>query len=243
MDNPSNMRNSILATALSAIIIAVLAFMLYISFEVYAYSKVISEAITIAESLAIIAIGLALINRNFKEVVRPKNLALSIIFGILLYAAQFAIAYIPSFVWYTPPLNYFATALFVYLPQGLIVSVLLILTDNAYGSIFMMIIPFYIISMIAFFNPIWTPFYFSMAALAEIIILSGKKERITSALGSIMFSSADAFLASQFMLFNFGVYQPPLIQLSSALIDIVFAALGAFIGLAVGRKAKTAWRP
>jgi len=243
MDNPSNMRNSLLAAVLSLLIIAVLALMLYISFEVYAYSKVMSEVITVAESLIIITIGLALVNRKLKEVVRPKNLALSITFGILLYAAQFAIAYIPSFVWYTPPLNYFATALFVYLPEGLIVSVLLMLSDNAYGSIFMMIIPFYIISMVAFFNPIWTPFYFSMASLAEIVILAGKKEYLTSALGAVVFSATDAFLASQFMLFNFGVYQPPMIQLSSALIDIIFAVLGAFIGIAVGKKAKTAWRP
>ncbi len=243
MDNPSNMKNSLLATFLSIIIIAILAFLMYVSFSIYASSKAISEVITLSESLIILTIGLTMINRKLKEVVKPRNLALSITFGILLYAAQFAIAYLPSFIWYTPPLNYFATALFVYIPESLIVSVLLVLTDNAYGSVFMMMIPFYIISMLAYFNPIWTPFYFSMASLAEIVILAGKKEYITSALGALAFSAADAFLASQFLLFNFGVYQPPMVQLSSALVDTIFAAIGAFAGIAVGKKAKTAWRP
>jgi hypothetical protein len=237
------MRNSLLASVLSVIIIAVLSLLLYISFEIYAYSKTLSEIITLIESLVIIVIGLALISKRLKEAVSPKNLALSITFGVLLYAAQWAIAYVPAFVWYTPPFNYFATALFVYLPEGIIVSVLLVLTESAYGSLFMMIIPFYIISMISFFNPVWTPFYFSMASLAEIVIFAGKREYMTVALASIVFSATDAFLASQFMLFNFGVYQPPVIQLSSVFIDIIFSIFGAFLGLAIGKKAKTAWRP
>jgi len=66
---------------------------------------------------------------------------------------------------------------------------------------------------------------------------------MTAALASIGFSATDAFLASQFMLFNFGVYQPPVIQLSSVFIDIIFSIFGAFLGLAIGKKAKTAWRP
>ena len=244
MDDPSNMnKNQSSMIVLFFLALAVLLALLYLDFYLYGTKKLLSERITITESLLVVGLGAFVVRKQLRGAFRPKIIALSVTFGVLLYAAQWAIAYVPAFVWYTPPISYFATAILVYLPQGLIVSALIVLTDFTPGSIFLMIVPFYVISMIAFFNPIWTPFYFAMASMAEVFLTVGRDGKLSAILSSSAFSLADAAFASQFMLFNFGVYQPPQVQLLSALVDVVFSVIGAALGIGVGMKAKQAWRP
>ena len=225
------------------VVASFLVILMYMSFIIYSDSKVYSEYITLFESVVLVLIGLAISSKKLASSAKPKIIALSVTFGVLLYVAQFLIAYLPAFVLYTPPLSYFATALFVYLTQGLIISALLSLTDSASGSLFILAVPFYVISMISYFNPIWTPFYFAEASAAELILALGSGGYLTAFLSSLSFNVADATLASQFLLFNFGVFQPPNVQLTSVLVDIAFAAVGAALGLPIGKKAKAAWRP
>lgn len=240
MDDPSNMgARDAVAVGVALVSIAAMAALTYITFIVYG-TPYISEAITLAESLAIIALGALILRRRMRPTYR--QVALAVAFGVLLYVAQFLIAYLPGFVWNTPPFEYIATPVFVYLPEGLILAALAALYPEQ-GTYLIMMVPFYIISMIAYFNPIWTPFYFAWAMMGEAGLAMFRDKRVAAVASAILASAADAFMVSQFTLFNFGYYTLPSVLMISALSDVALAAVGAAVGLGIGIRARSAWRP
>ncbi len=230
--------------AFDAVLIAIMALISYLTFLWYPSNKFESVWITIAESLIIVIAGAALLlhGKYFKEV-DLKFITIPVTFGLLLYAEQWLTSYAPAFVWYTPPMSWFVVALLIYLPEGIIIAALVALVDRP-GSMLIAIIPFYIISMVSYFNPIWTPFYFAWAFAGEIILVIGGTSTRAKAIGvAFAMAVADTFLVSQYSLFNFGVYTLPALNVLTGIENAAFALIGAAVGYGIGRKARNAWKP
>ncbi|MDG7036655.1 MAG: hypothetical protein JRM72_04625, partial [Nitrososphaerota archaeon] len=147
--SPSNMGIVIGSAVIAAILIAIN----YTLFSLY-HGSSIAEWETIAVASALIIGGLAVsISKGFPKNFSEKDMALTVSFGVLLYVAQFVTGFVPAFVYYVPPISYVATDLLIYLPQGIIFAALITMVHKP-GSIFSMMVPFYILSMISYFNPI-----------------------------------------------------------------------------------------
>jgi len=227
-----------------SVLIAIMAIISYLTFLWYPSDKFESVWITVAESLIIVIVGAAILLRGkyFKEV-DLKFITIPVTFGLLLYAEQWLTMYAPAFVWYTPPMSWFATALLIYLPEGIIIAALVALVDRP-GSMLIAMVPFYIVSMISYFNPIWTPFYFAWALAGDITLAIGGTSIRAKAIGTAFsMAVADTFLASQYLLFNFGAYTPPAIVVLTGVENATFALIGAAVGYSIGVKARKAWKP
>lgn len=244
MDDPSMLSGTIKAVTFDIVFAAAMAALAYAVFLWYPASRVEAVWITLAESLVIVLAGVAVMTRGrFSSQVDLKLITVPVTFGVLLYAAQWLTSYAPSFVWYTPPISWVITGLLIYLPEGIIIAALVAVIEKP-GSILMAMIPFYIISMVSYFNPIWTPFYFAWALAGEIILGIGRAPLAARAIGATFaVAVADTFLASQYMLFNFGVYSPPALNVLTGMENVVFALVGAAIGYGIGIKARNAWKP
>jgi len=243
MDDPSMQSGTFKIVAADFVFIAVLSIISYDVFLWYSFNKFESTWITLAESLVVILIGSLMVTKKFTHEIDLKIITVPVTFGILLYAAQWLTSYAPSFVWYTPPISWFITGLLIYLPEGIIIAALIAVVERP-GSILIAVIPFYIISMISYFNPIWTPFYFAWALAAEIILCIEKAPLSVRAIGATFAAAvSDTFLASQYMLFNFGVYALPSVTVLTGIENAIFALIGAAIGYGIGIKARNAWKP
>lgn len=230
--------------AFDAVLIVVMSSISYFTFLWYSSNKFESAWISVVESLIIVIVGAAILLRGkyFKEV-DLKFITIPVTFGLLLYAEQWLTSYAPAFVWYTPPMSWFATALLIYLPEGIIIAALVALADRP-GSMLIAMVPFYIVSMISYFNPIWTPFYFAWALAGDITLAIGGTSIRAKAIGTAFsMAVADTFLASQYLLFDFGVYAPPAINVLTGVENVAFALIGAAAGYSIGIKARKAWKP
>ncbi|MDG7043796.1 MAG: hypothetical protein JRN19_02105 [Nitrososphaerota archaeon] len=228
----------------SAVIAAILIAINYTLFSLY-HGSSIAEWETIAVASALIIGGLAVsISKGFPKNFSEKDMALTVSFGVLLYVAQFVTGFVPAFVYYVPPISYVATDLLIYLPQGIIFAALITMVHKP-GSIFSMMVPFYILSMISYFNPIWTLFYFGWAGAAELVIWLGKDGLRLSgaAMISLLFGVADAALVAIFSLFVMGVYTLPILSGITAASAGVFCAVGGALGYFAGRKGRSVWKP
>jgi len=228
----------------SAWIAALLIAINYALFRLY-HGNSLAEWETIVVATALLAGGLALsVSKGFPKNFSEKDIALTVSFGVLLYVAQFVTGFVPAFVYYVPPISYVATDLLIYFPQGIIFAALITMVHKP-GSAFSMMVPFYILSMIAYFNPIWTLFYFGWAGAAELVIWLGKDGlRLTGAVMlSLLFGVADAALVAIFSLFIMGVYTPAALSAITAASAGVFCAVGGGIGYFVGTRGRSVWKP
>ncbi|MEM0122911.1 MAG: hypothetical protein QXO68_01235 [Conexivisphaerales archaeon] len=243
MDDPSMISGTIKVVAFDLVLVAVMAALAYSIFLWYPVNKFGAVWLTLAESTVIVLAGAAvMVHEKFSTQVDLKLITISVTFGVLLYAAEWLTSYAPSFVWYTPPISWIINGLLIYLPEGIIIAALIAVIGKP-GSVLMAMIPFYIISMVSYFNPIWTPFYFAWALAGEIVL--GIRAPLAARVFGATFAVAiaDTFLVSQFMLFNFGVYAPPALNVLTGMENAIFALVGAAIGYEIGIKARNAWKP
>lgn len=244
MDDPSMLSGTIKAIVSDIVLAVIAAAVAYAVFLWYPSNRFEAVLLTLVESVIMIIAGATvMVHAGFSSHVDLKLITVPVTFGVLLYAAQWLTSYAPSFVWYTPPISWVITGLLIYLPEGIIIAAMIAVVEKP-GSILIAMIPFYIISMVSYFNPIWTPFYFAWALAGEMILgIKGVPLAVRAIGATFAVAIVDTLLVSQYMLFNFGVYALPAITVLTGVENAVFALVGAAVGYGIGIKARNAWKP
>ncbi len=186
--------------------------------------------------------GLMLISFKFgveKNPLKTIDFAIIAMFVALMTVVDFGSMFVPglSILWYGAP--QIAGPLLYYFPLGIVVAAALKLSPKPWSA-FILIFIYSIIGQVLFFNPIW--FARSLIAMfaIEAFYLTTKRGTLKSLmLLGLMFGILYSVAGIVFQIYTWGFWQPLFITLPEALLAGVMMAVGAFLGFALGDRAKT----
>lgn len=164
---------------------------------------------------------------------------------IALFAALFMVVdagsmFTPGLVglWYILP--QFAGGILAYFPMAILLTATLKLSPKP-GTAFTLLIVYGIIAtLILFFNPVW---FFRIIVLAlgvEAYHITSERGKTSSLmLGGLMFGIMISSSAAIFQIYSWAYWQPLFMTLPAAIFAGIMATIGAFLGSALGERAKT----
>jgi hypothetical protein len=198
----------------------------------YAYSAIM---IAIFGALMLIAIKFGVEKSPLKTI----DFAIIVMFVALMTVIDFGSMFVPglSILWYGVP--QIAGPLMYYFPLGIAVAAALKISPKP-GSAFTLILVYSIIGQVFFFNPIWLIRSVIACLAIEAYYLTSKRGTLSSLmLLGFMFGTLYSVAGIVFQIYTWGLWQPLFITIPQAVLAGVMMAVGAFLGFALGDRAKT----
>ncbi len=198
----------------------------------YAYSAIM---IAIFGALMLIALKFGVEKSPLKTI----DFAIIAMFVALMTVIDFGSMFVPglSILWYGVP--QIAGPLMYYFPLGIAVAAALKISPKP-GSAFTLILVYSIIGQVFFFNPIWLIRSIIACLAIEAYYLTSKRGTLSSLmLLGFMFGTLYSVAGIVFQIYTWGLWQPLFITIPQAVLAGVMMAVGAFLGFALGDRAKT----
>lgn len=198
----------------------------------YAYSAIM---IAIFGALMLIALKFGVEKSPLKTI----DFAIIAMFVALMTVIDFGSMFVPglSILWYGVP--QIAGPLMYYFPLGIAVAAALKISPKP-GSAFTLILVYSIIGQVFFFNPIWLIRSVIACLAIEAYYLTSKRGTLSSLmLLGFMFGTLYSVAGIVFQIYTWGLWQPLFITIPQAVLAGVMMAVGAFLGFALGDRAKT----
>lgn len=177
--------------------------------------------------------------RSTKTTLKTMDFAIIAMFGALVETVDLSAMFVPglSVLWYTAPV--IAGPLLAFFPYGIVLAAALKLSPKP-GTAFTVFIVYWILAQVFFFNPLWIPEGIMLALGLEAYYISANRGSTAYlVLMGVMFGITFSITSTIFQIYIWGFLQPLLTTLPKAILSGVTMAIGAFLGSAIGERAKT----
>jgi hypothetical protein len=170
---------------------------------------------------------------------KTMDFAIIAMFGALFETVDLSAMFVPglSILWYSAPI--IAGPLLAFFPYGIVLAAALKLSPKP-GTAFTVFLVYFILAQVFFFNPLWLPEGIMLALGLEAYYISSKRGTTSSlVLMGIMFGIMFSISSTIFEIYIWGFWQPLFTTLPKAILCGITMAIGAFLGSAIGERAKT----
>jgi len=174
-----------------------------------------------------------------KSPLKTIDFAIIAMFVALMTVIDFGSMFVPglSVLWYAVP--QVAGSILYYFPLGIAVAAALKISPKP-GSAFTLIFVYSIIGQVFFFNPIWLLRSIIASLAIEAYYVSSKRGTLSSLmLLGFMFGVLYSGAGIVFQIYAWGLWQPLFVTIPQMVLAGVMMAVGAFLGFALGDRAKT----
>ena len=174
-----------------------------------------------------------------KSPLKTMDFAIIAMFGALLETVDLSAMFVPglSILWYSAPT--IAGPLLAFFPYGIVLAAALKLSPKP-GTAFTVFLVYFILAQVFFFNPLWLPEGIMLALGLEAYYISSKRGTTSYLiLMGIMFGIMFSISSTIFEIYIWGFWQPLFTTLPKAILSGITMAIGAFLGSAIGERAKT----
>lgn len=232
-----------------SIIVAVLAVVIPLSFllfitQYYDPSNWAPLAAYAGIMLAVFGSWIIIVGRNsFKEnPLKTMDFAMIAMFAALIRVVDFGSMYVPGLntLYYAPPpLSMIAGPLLYYLPLGIVLIAALKLVPKP-GAAFTLLFVDGILSLVFYGDPLWLTRGLIAAVALEAYYISSKRGTVGSLVPmGLMYGIMHGASFSIYATYAWGYYRPLFDTFPSAILSGVFMCATAFLGYALGERAKT----
>lgn len=173
-----------------------------------------------------------------RQALTTMDFTMIAMFVALIRVVDYGSMFVPglTFLWYSLP--QIAGPILFYFPLGIVTASALKLSPKP-GTAFILWIVSTIVSQVFFFNPVWLARGLMAALSIEAYYLSSKRGTTGSLLlmgltFGIMYNSS----AVIYQMYTWGLWKPLFITLPTVIMAGIMMTVGAFLGFALGERAK-----